>query len=107
MVSEPGSTEGPGRGFDVNRSSMDDADEGAAISSPNSAASSFQVDFGIRSGGGSKRDLEASRATSDDEDNGLTRKKLRLSKDQSAFLEESFKEHNTLNPVSYNSNKMK
>uniref|UniRef100_A0A6N2MQL7 Homeobox domain-containing protein n=1 Tax=Salix viminalis TaxID=40686 RepID=A0A6N2MQL7_SALVM len=98
LVSEPGSAEGPGRGFDVNRSSMDDADEGAALSSPNSAASSFQVDFGIRSGGGSKRDLEGSRATSDDEDNGLTRKKLRLSKDQSAFLEESFKEHNTLNP---------
>ena len=104
-MSEPGSTEGPGRGFDVNRSSMDDADEGAALSSPNSAASSFQVDFGIRSGGGNKRDLEASRATSDDEENGLTRKKLRLSKEQSAFLEESFKEHNTLNPVSYNSNK--
>lgn len=35
---------------------------------------------------------------SDDEDNALTRKKLRLSKEQSAFLEESFKEHHTLNP---------
>ena len=35
---------------------------------------------------------------SDDDDNGSTRKKLRLSKEQSAFLEESFKEHNTLNP---------
>ncbi|ERN15597.1 homeobox-leucine zipper protein HOX11 [Amborella trichopoda] len=29
---------------------------------------------------------------------GSTRKKLRLSKEQSAYLEESFKEHNTLNP---------
>ncbi|XP_028774345.1 homeobox-leucine zipper protein HAT14 [Neltuma alba] len=29
---------------------------------------------------------------------GGTRKKLRLSKEQSAFLEESFKEHSTLNP---------
>ncbi|KAL2923889.1 Homeobox-leucine zipper protein HAT14 [Bienertia sinuspersici] len=35
---------------------------------------------------------------SDDEENGSTRKKLRLSKEQSAFLEESFKEHHTLNP---------
>nr|QCH01350.1 homeobox-leucine zipper protein 1 [Eriobotrya japonica] len=46
-----------------------------------------------------------SRVGSDDEEddiiNGNTntsRKKLRLSKEQSAFLEESFKEHHTLNP---------
>ncbi|XP_073150705.1 uncharacterized protein [Henckelia pumila] len=41
-----------------------------------------------------------SRGTSDEEDhqNGVARKKLRLSKEQSAFLEDSFKEHNTLNP---------
>ncbi|WOH07226.1 hypothetical protein DCAR_0626655 [Daucus carota subsp. sativus] len=41
-----------------------------------------------------------SRGGSDDEDNGLilSRKKLRLTKDQSAFLEDSFKEHHTLNP---------
>ncbi|XP_010274053.1 PREDICTED: plant UBX domain-containing protein 12-like [Nelumbo nucifera] len=42
----------------------------------------------------------ASRAN--DEENGLTRKKLRLSKEQSAFLEETFKKHNTLNPVCRN-----
>ena len=41
---------------------------------------------------------------SDEDDNmdvhgGGTRKKLRLSKEQAAFLEESFKEHTTLNPV--------
>ncbi|CAH1443464.1 unnamed protein product [Lactuca virosa] len=36
--------------------------------------------------------------TSDEDENGLGRKKLRLTKEQSAFLEESFKEHNTLNP---------
>ncbi|KAF5736398.1 hypothetical protein HS088_TW14G00540 [Tripterygium wilfordii] len=35
---------------------------------------------------------------SDEDENGNARKKLRLSKDQSAFLEDSFKEHNTLNP---------
>ncbi|XP_073273735.1 homeobox-leucine zipper protein HAT14-like [Primulina huaijiensis] len=39
-----------------------------------------------------------SRGTSDEEENGLARKKLRLSKEQSAFLEDIFKEHNTLNP---------
>ncbi|OMO62974.1 hypothetical protein CCACVL1_22553 [Corchorus capsularis] len=99
--------QGPaGRGLDVNRLPVvavaDEAEEGAALSSPNSAVSSFQMDFGIRSSRG-KRDLEleherASSRASDDDENGSTRKKLRLSKEQSAFLEESFKEHNTLNP---------
>ncbi len=42
----------------------------------------------------------SSRGGSDDEDgSGNTRKKLRLSKEQSALLEESFKDHSTLNPV--------
>ena len=43
---------------------------------------------------------------SDEEDVGCgidgSRKKLRLSKDQSAVLEDSFREHPTLNPVSSN-----
>ncbi|KAL6511084.1 hypothetical protein OROGR_022208 [Orobanche gracilis] len=39
----------------------------------------------------------SSRASNDDENGINTRKKLGLSKQQSAFLEESFKEHNTLN----------
>nr|DAD30033.1 TPA_asm: hypothetical protein HUJ06_031501 [Nelumbo nucifera] len=99
------------RGFDVNRlPAAEDADDGAAVSSPNSAVSSFQMDFSIYrgAGGGSKKDAEsagneveaerASSRASDEEENGMTRKKLRLSKEQSAFLEESFKEHNTLNP---------
>ncbi|KAK8649327.1 hypothetical protein V6N13_130057 [Hibiscus sabdariffa] len=105
---ETGSSEGPVRGLDVNRLPLvalrDEAEEGAAQSSPNSAASSFPMDFGIRSGCiRGKRDMEAetergSSRASDDDENGSTRKKLRLSKEQSAFLEESFKEHNTLNP---------
>lgn len=50
-----------------------------------------------------KRDwkMDAERASSkcsDEEEGGSTRKKLRLSKDQSCYLEESFKEHPTLNP---------
>uniref|UniRef100_A0A5B6YZ42 Putative homeobox-leucine zipper protein HOX11-like n=1 Tax=Davidia involucrata TaxID=16924 RepID=A0A5B6YZ42_DAVIN len=100
------------RGFDVNRRPAA-AEDLEAVSSPNSVASSFQMDFCIYRGGnvgGNKRDLdtaggndivEAERASSrasDDDENGLTRKKLRLSKEQSAYLEESFKEHNTLNP---------
>ncbi|XP_058108480.1 homeobox-leucine zipper protein HOX11-like [Magnolia sinica] len=98
------------RGFDVNRlPSAEDNDDAAAaaVDSPNSAASSFQMDFSMYRGG--KRDSEAAAANeaeaerassraSDEEENGLARKKLRLSKEQSAFLEESFKEHNTLNP---------
>lgn len=83
----------------------DDGSEAAAVSS-------FQVDFSMFRSARGKRDFEqlsaingeaeADRggAGSDDEENGLARKKLRLTKDQSAFLEESFKEHNTLNPVS-------
>ncbi|CAM6056351.1 unnamed protein product [Sphagnum tenellum] len=42
-------------------------------------------------------DLSTRGGGSDDED-GTTRKKLRLSKEQSALLEESFKDHSTLNP---------
>ncbi|KAB1222396.1 Homeobox-leucine zipper protein HAT14 [Morella rubra] len=108
LVSEPGSSGGPGRGLDVNRFpapaiAAEEADDGASLSSPNSTVSSFQMDFCVRNGGRTKRDLEvdnerASSRASDDEENGSTRKKLRLSKEQSAFLEESFKEHSTLNP---------
>jgi hypothetical protein len=41
-------------------------------------------------------------AAEDEENSGVgggARKKLRLSKEQSAFLEDSFKEHSTLTPV--------
>lgn len=87
------------RGFDVNR--MVAAEE---------ATSSFCMDLAIYRGVGCKRSLEdhgndvvegergSNSRASDDDENGLARKKLRLSKEQSAFLEESFKEHNTLNP---------
>ncbi|CAD6219023.1 unnamed protein product [Miscanthus lutarioriparius] len=108
------------RGFDVNRApSLSVAGAGAAAaqedeeqdeagaaaaaaaasSSPNNdSAGSFPTDFSaqgqVAPGGG---DRACSRA-SDDDDGGSARKKLRLSKEQSAFLEESFKEHATLNP---------
>lgn len=46
-------------------------------------------------------DLErvSSRISDEDEDGSNTRKKLRLSREQSALLEESFKQNSTLNPV--------
>ncbi|KAH6772937.1 homeobox leucine zipper protein [Perilla frutescens var. hirtella] len=97
------------KGLDVNR--MPAAEE---VSSANSVGSPFHMYRNSGNGnlqvGGNKREFdgggnenaEAERASSrasDDDENGLnTRKKLRLSKEQSAFLEESFKEHNTLNP---------
>ncbi|XP_076924268.1 homeobox-leucine zipper protein HAT1-like [Bidens hawaiensis] len=97
--------------------------QAAGDSSPNnsnSGTSSFQMDFtsifnGGRSFNSRKRDyvnlelvdaIERDRRAcsrggggmSDEDENGLTRKKLRLTKEQSAFLEDSFKEHNSLNP---------
>lgn len=74
------------------------------MSSPNSTVSTV-------SGKRSERETNAedliadnerasSREINDEDDGDTSRKKLRLSKDQSAILEESFKEHNTLNPVS-------
>ncbi|VFQ75890.1 unnamed protein product [Cuscuta campestris] len=89
-------------------------------SSPNSVASSFRaVDFSVfkrnragagmeeNRGAGQMNGLDAAahggvtaveRASDDDENAANGRKKLRLSKEQAAFLEESFKEHHTLNP---------
>ncbi|CAK9185017.1 unnamed protein product [Ilex paraguariensis] len=92
------------KGIDVNRSpsTADDAEEEAGVSSPNSTISSSSGKRSERecNGGGDDQEIEraSSRGISDEEDGDGSRKKLRLSKDQSAVLEESFKEHNTLNP---------
>ncbi|KAG6428431.1 hypothetical protein SASPL_112682 [Salvia splendens] len=87
------------KGIDVN-CLPETAEEAAAeeeeggVSSPNSTISSLS---GKRS---EREDHDGfSRGISDEEDAENARKKLRLSKDQSAVLEESFKEHSTLNPV--------
>lgn len=79
-----------------------DCEEEAGVSSPNSTLSSVSGKRCEREANGEDHDLErdCSRGISDEEDGETSRKKLRLSKDQSAVLEESFKEHNTLNPVS-------
>ncbi|KAK8998748.1 hypothetical protein V6N11_084131 [Hibiscus sabdariffa] len=90
------------RGIDVNSlPSTVDCEEEAGVSSPNSTLSSVSGKRTEREAtNGDEIDIEraCSRGISDDEDGDTSRKKLRLSKDQSAILEESFKEHNTLNP---------
>lgn len=91
------------RGIDVNRlPSQADNEEEAGVSSPNSTLSSISGKRSEREPNGEENEIEraCSRGISDEEDGDTSRKKLRLSKDQSAILEESFKEHNTLNPVS-------
>jgi len=98
------------RGIDVNRAPAGEArrgscseDEEPAASSPNSTLSSLSGKraAATRSGGDQTPRAGGGGVGSDDEDSGAgggSRKKLRLSKDQAAVLEESFKEHNTLNP---------
>uniref|UniRef100_A0A0E0M1V0 Homeobox domain-containing protein n=2 Tax=Oryza TaxID=4527 RepID=A0A0E0M1V0_ORYPU len=119
VVGWQGHLEASTRGFDVNRppssgggagaaeEEQDDVAGAALSSSPNNSAGSFPMDdfsgHGLGGndaapgGGGGGGDRSCSRA-SDEDDGGSARKKLRLSKEQSAFLEESFKEHSTLNP---------
>ncbi|KAJ4892340.1 Homeobox-leucine zipper protein ATHB-4 [Raphanus sativus] len=106
------------RGFNVNRSPaaavVDSEEEAVGVSSPNSTVSSVsgnKRDLVAAAGGGGEGDeTEVERAScshgggsggSEDEDGGNndgTRKKLRLSKEQALVLEETFKEHSTLNP---------
>ncbi|CAH2063392.1 unnamed protein product [Thlaspi arvense] len=109
------------RGIDVNRAPsmvVVDVEEDAGVSSPNSTVSSVicgkrgERDMVTAAVGGGRiiEDNEAERAScslggggSDDEDGGGngddgSRKKLRLSKEQALVLEETFKEHSTLNP---------
>lgn len=77
------------RGFDVNTRPADGGAEAGRPSSPSSMQEA------------STRQQVADQEAADDEDNGGggARKKLRLSKEQSSFLEDSFKEHSTLTPV--------
>ncbi|XP_022867009.1 homeobox-leucine zipper protein HAT4-like isoform X2 [Olea europaea var. sylvestris] len=90
------------KGIDVNRlPKAADLEEEAGVSSPNSTISSVSGKRSEREPTGSddpELERDCSRGISDEEDGDGSRKKLRLSKDQSAILEESFKEHNTLNP---------
>ncbi|XP_019101993.1 PREDICTED: homeobox-leucine zipper protein ATHB-4-like, partial [Camelina sativa] len=102
------------RGFDVNRAAssvvavVNLEEEAAVVSSPNSTISSVsgnKRDLAAARGGGEEHEAERASCShgggSDDEDCGNgdgSRKKLRLSKEQALVLEETFKEHSTLNP---------
>ncbi|CAH8381121.1 unnamed protein product [Eruca vesicaria subsp. sativa] len=107
------------RGIDVNRDpsrAVVDVEEDAGVSSPNSTVSSVMSEKRserelVAAGGGRVvEDNDAGRSLSsldgcgsEDEDGGGngddgSRKKLRLSKEQALVLEETFKQHNTLNP---------
>ncbi|XP_044479259.1 homeobox-leucine zipper protein HAT22-like [Mangifera indica] len=86
--------------IDVNKG----LEEAAAASPPHSVASSFSSGRIKRERDLSCEEVEvevervSSRVSDEDEDAVNARKKLRLTKDQSALLEESFKQHSTLNP---------
>ncbi|KAG8092565.1 hypothetical protein GUJ93_ZPchr0012g19677 [Zizania palustris] len=93
------------RGIDVNRApsagaemrgSCSEEEDEPGASSPNSTLSSLS---GKRGPPARREEHERAGAGSDDSDSGagVSRKKLRLSKDQAAVLEDSFKKHNTLN----------
>lgn len=82
------------RGIDVNMPAAEVEEDMAAASSPNSTVSSVS---GKRSENEAERDRDSSYEEEDGGD-AAARKKLRLSKEQAAMLEETFKEHNTLNP---------
>ncbi|GLT39603.1 hypothetical protein SLA2020_137850 [Shorea laevis] len=93
------------RGIDVNLApSVAECEEDAGVSSPNSTiSSSVSGKRGERDAIGDENEAERASCSrgSDDEDGGggdASRKKLRLSKEQSMVLEETFKEHSTLNP---------
>ncbi|XP_019710959.1 homeobox-leucine zipper protein HAT1 [Elaeis guineensis] len=96
------------KGIDVNRkpameSLLNAEEEEEGESSPDSTLSSVSEKRSTERDpfcNGEVHGLErtGSRGVSDEEDGEGSRKKLRLSKEQSAVLEECFKEHNTLNP---------
>ncbi|KAL6322388.1 hypothetical protein AAG906_007941 [Vitis piasezkii] len=89
------------RGIDVNRAPTMADCEDVGVSSPNSTISSISGKRNDRETNEEENENE-NEIESSEEDAGGTgdtvRKKLRLSKEQSAILEETFKEHNTLNP---------
>lgn len=87
------------RGFDVNlppeRTTIE-CDEEVMVSSPDSSTTSSVS--GKLCGSREENEGEKGASSSFDDDGEAARKKLRLSKEQAAVLEETFKDHHTLNP---------
>ncbi|KAF5444805.1 hypothetical protein F2P56_033905 [Juglans regia] len=74
----------------------------SSLSPVSSFSNSSSIKRERESGGEEEIEVEkvmiSSRVSDEDEDQASPRKKLRLTKEQSAILEDSFKEHATLNP---------
>ncbi|KAK4795834.1 hypothetical protein SAY86_028160 [Trapa natans] len=93
-------------GREDNGEDEEEEEEDAGVDSPNSTISSVsgkrsgrEPDPSVAGADENEADRASSRGVSDEEDGPEnSRKKLRLSKDQSSVLEESFREHHTLNP---------
>lgn len=75
----------------------------SSVSPVSSFSNSSSIKRERESGGEEEIEVEkvmiSSRVSDEDEDQASPRKKLRLTKEQSTILEDSFKEHATLNPV--------
>ncbi|KAL0373462.1 UNVERIFIED_CONTAM: Homeobox-leucine zipper protein HAT3 [Sesamum radiatum] len=88
------------RGVDVNLAitAADVCDEELMVSSPNSTVSSVSGKRSERGENDGERDSSSLEIDDSDGGDAAGRKKLRLCREQAAVLEESFREHNTLNP---------
>ncbi|KAK8487315.1 hypothetical protein V6N13_093416 [Hibiscus sabdariffa] len=88
------------KGIDVNRAPTTTADceEEGGMPSPNSTISSISGKKNERDHVGDDTEAERDSCSHASDDEDASRKKLRLSKEQSLVLEETFKEHSTLNP---------
>ncbi|XP_075474399.1 homeobox-leucine zipper protein HAT3-like [Primulina tabacum] len=91
-------------GIDINRTLTvvgcdgEDEDEEGMVTSPNSTVSSISGKRREREENDGERAASSSMEIEEDGGDAASRKKLRLSKVQAAVLEETFKEHSTLNP---------
>ncbi|MED6194245.1 hypothetical protein PIB30_026631 [Stylosanthes scabra] len=101
MNSTPSTAEAPPP--DCNQDNRDSSPNNSSLSSGSCKRSDREEDNGGE-GGAVGIELASCSRGSDDEDGGgggggdAARKKLRLTKEQSLLLEETFKQHNTLNP---------
>ncbi|XP_042484739.1 homeobox-leucine zipper protein HAT22-like [Macadamia integrifolia] len=87
--------------IDVNKACEEESADPCQQASPHSGVSSFSNVSIKRERDPVSEELEIERVSSrasDEEEEGSARKKLRLTKEQSALLEDSFREHSTLNP---------
>lgn len=98
----PGLSLGPiDQGFSVSPGSSSYSNNNYSISVKRSL--DREKEFGGSHGEEVEVDKVSSRVSDEEEeeDQASPRKKLRLNKDQAAVLEDSFKEHSTLNPVCF------